>query len=420
MVIAASVIVGLIIGAAAVYTFFAGRTARLQSDLAASGELQREMKDAHQRELALARADREEIEKSMKAISADVLGRTSKQLAEQMETQRKAEEARARAEIKTVVTPVSESLKQVQQQVKSLEEQRVKAQGEMGEQIKTLKEGVVKLADEAGDLTAALRTPTGSGSWGEIQLENVVKLAGMLEYCDFTTQTTIDGDEGRQRPDLIVNMPGDKVVVVDAKAPMDAFLAAQRADDEEARNEHLKRHAEKVRGHVNTLRTRSYQSQFERTPEMVVMFVPSEGIYQAALTIDPELLEFGLKEGVLIATPTTLIALLKSIHYGWGQERIARSAEDIASAGRELHKRVLTFSEHLRKVGQRLESATKSYNDAIGSFESRVVPKLREIEQSGADSGKQIESIEPIDTLAREIKGDISLPEASKNGPESG
>lgn len=398
------IVIGVLIGAALVVPFFAARTARLKGELDSEQVRQKELKESHQRELELARADRAELEKTMKAISTDVLGATSKQIAEQLEVQRKAEEARARAEIKTVVNPVSESLKQIRHQVQTLEEQRVKAQGEMGEQIKSLREGVTKLASDASDLTAALRSPSGSGSWGELQLQNVIELAGMVEYCDFETQKTIDGDDGQQRPDVIVNMPGEKTVVIDAKAPMDAFLAAQQATDEKEREAHLQRHAEKVKGHVTTLRTRNYQSQFERTPELVVMFVPSEGIYQAALSANPELLEFGLSESVLIATPTTLIALLKAIHYGWSQERIAQSAEEIAAIGREIHKRVITFADHLRKVGKQLGSATKSYNEAIGSYEGMLVPKLREIEQVKAGSTKSIEAIPTVDTLTRDLK----------------
>lgn len=404
--IVAGVLIGLLLGAGLAYVLLAQRNSRLAGDLKAT----RTRLEERDRQLEAAQ---EHLPEQMEAISAKVLDRTSKQMAERLEQQRKAEDERARAEIKNVVSPVSQTLKQVQEQVKSLEEQRIKSQGEMGEQIKNLKEGVVRLASDASDLTAALKSPSGSGSWGELQLQNVIELAGMLEYCDFLTQETIQGDQGQQRPDVIVSMPGEKIVVIDAKAPMDAFLAAQAAKDEEERKGHLDRHAEKVKGHVTTLRTRNYQAQFDRTPDLVVMFVPSEGIYQAALSANPELLEFGLSENVLIATPTTLIALLKAIHYGWRQEQIARSAEDIARIGKEIHKRVITFSEHLRKVGKQLGSASKSYNDAIGSYEGMLVPKLREIEQAGAESGKAIEQIPTVDTVARELKEGM---ESSGNG----
>jgi len=410
-VIVAGLVIGLLIGAGLAWILLSRQNSRLAGDLKAT-ETRLEERDQQ------LEAAREELPKEMEAISARVLDQTSKQMAERLEQQRKAEDERARAEIKNVVNPVSQTLKQVQEQVKSLEEQRIKSQGEMGEQIKILKEGVVKLASDASDLTAALKSPVGSGSWGELQLQNVIELAGMVEYCDFTTQETIQGDQGQQRPDVIVSMPGEKIVVIDAKAPMDAFLAAQDATDDQERRKHLDRHAEKVKGHVTTLRTRNYQSQFDRTPDLVVMFVPSEGIYQAALSANPELLEFGLSENVLIATPTTLIALLKAIHYGWRQEQIARSAEDIARIGREIHKRVITFSDHLRKVGKQLGSANRSFNDAIGSYEGMLVPKLREIEGAGAGSEKAIEQIPTVDTVTRELKessGNGEVPEESRD-----
>jgi len=409
--IVAGLLIGLLIGAGLAWILLSRQNSRLAGDLKAT-ETRLEERD---RQLEAAR---EELPKEMEAISARVLDQTSRQMAERLEQQRKAEDERARAEFKNVVNPVSQTLKQVQEQVKSLEDQRIKSQSEMGEQIKTLKEGVVKLASDASDLTAALKSPAGSGSWGELQLQNVIELAGMLEYCDFTTQETIDGDQGQQRPDVIVSMPGEKIVVIDAKAPMDAFLAAQAATDDEERRRLLEHHAEKVKGHVTTLRTRNYQSQFDRTPDLVVMFVPSEGIYQAALSANPELLEFGLSENVLIATPTTLIALLKAIHYGWRQEQIARSAEDIARIGREIHKRVITFSDHLRKVGKQLGSANRSYNDAIGSYEGMLVPKLREIEGAGAGSDKAVEQIPTIDTVTRELKegsGNGEVPEEDRD-----
>lgn len=404
------VLIGLAIGAGLAYVLLSRQSSRLAGDLKAT-ETRLEERD---RQLEAAR---EQLPEQMEAISAKVLEGTSKQMAERLEQQRKAEDERARAEIKNVVSPVSQTLKQVQEQVKSLEEQRIKSQGEMGEQIKVLKEGVIKLASDASDLSAALKSPAGSGSWGELQLQNVIELAGMLEYCDFRTQETIQGDQGQQRPDVIVSMPGEKIVVIDAKAPMDAFLAAQGATDDDERKAHLGRHAEKVKGHVTTLRTRNYQAQFDRTPDLVVMFVPSEGIYQAALSANPELLEFGLSENVLIATPTTLIALLKAIHYGWKQEQISQSAEEIALIGKEIHKRMVTFSEHLRKVGKQLGSANKSYNEAIGSYEGMLVPKLREIEQAGAASDKAVEQIPTIDTVTRELKdgaGNGELPEGDR------
>ena len=311
--------------------------------------------------------------------------------------------------IKTAVTPVTEKLAEVQQKVEALEKDRAAAQGKLGEQLKFLQEGVMNLADQAGGLSAALRKPQGRGSWGEVQLTNVIELAGMVEHCDFVSQTAVEGEEGRLIPDVVVNMPGGKSVVIDAKSPMEAFLEAQEEPDEEKKADLLRQHAKQVRNHVNTLRTKRYQDQFDHSPELVVMFLPSEGLYFSALSEDSKLLEYGLKENVLIATPTTLIGLLRAIHYGWGQDKIARSAQEIAEAGRELHKRVLNFAEPLAKVGKSLDTATSNYNQAIGSYEARVVPQLRKIEAAGAGSPKEISTLEAIESTSRAIVVDTTV-----------
>jgi DNA recombination protein RmuC len=381
-----------------------------EASLALKDELLRTQAENHERQIELMKSDRKQLSEEMTTISSEVLSRTSKQLSAEFTERQKLEREQAKnelekrtVEIRTAVTPVTEKLAEVQQKVESLEKERVKAQGELGEQLKVLKEGVGSLAKEAGGLTAALRKPMGRGSWGEVQLRNVIELAGMVEHCDFKTQFTVEGDNGRLRPDVIVNMPGGQTVVVDAKAPMEAFLEAQEEADEEKRQELLARHARHVRDHINTLRTKDYQSQFETSPELVVMFVPSEGLYHAALAEDSLLLEHGLTEKVLIATPTTLIGLLRAINYGWGQDTIARSAQEIAAAGKELHKRILTFAEPLHKVGKSLNTAADNYNKAVRSYESRIVPQLKRLEDSGAQSPKEIEPSPTVDTVAQSI-----------------
>ena len=233
----------------------------------------------------------------------------------------------------------------------------------------------------------------------------------MVEHCDFETQVTVDDDDRRLRPDVIVKMPGGRTVVVDAKVPMEAFLNAQEAEDDEAREAFLSHHAQQVRKHVSDLRKKDYQAQFEQSPELVIMFVPSEGIYHSALAQDSTLLEYGLQEKVLIATPTTLIGILQAINYGWGQDVIARSAREIAEAGRELHKRILTFADPLAKVGRQLDSAANSYNQAVGSYERMVVPQLRRIEEAGAKSAKEISELNSVDTATREIVVDTTVPD---------
>lgn len=421
---------GTLIGALIAYAYLSRTRAEAVAELRAT---QAEVSAAearlaiqaenHDREITMIRADRRQMSEQMAAISTEVMQRTSRQLAEDMEQRQKIDRLASRneldrrtAEIKTAVTPVTEKLSEVQRKVESLEQDRVRAQSELGEQLKQLREGVGHLADEAGGLSAALRKPMGRGSWGEVQLRNVVELAGMVEHCDFETQVTVEGDAGRLRPDVTVNMPGGQIVVIDAKAPMEAFLEAQEATNEDVRQELLVRHAGQVRNHINLLRAKRYQDQFDQSPELVVMFVPSEGIYHAALAEDSGLLEYGLKEKVLIATPTTLIGLLRAIYYGWGQDRIARSAQEIADTGRELHKRILTFAEPLNRVGRSLNQAADSYNQAVNSYEARVVPQLRRIEEAGAKSAKDIEPPPAVETATKMIAIEGALPAEGASG----
>jgi DNA recombination protein RmuC len=252
-------------------------------------------------------------------------------------------------------------------------------------------DGLAALRLETGSLVGALKRPSARGAWGEIQLRNVIEMAGMVAHCDFTEQTTIDTADGRLRPDVLIRLPGGKLIVVDSKVPLDAYLAATEATDDAERALHLARHARQTRDHITKLASKGYQSQLDSTPEIVVMFVPSDGIYHAALSEDPALLDYGVEQQVLLATPTTLIALLRAVHYGWKQELIAKSAREIAETGRELHRRIARFVEPLSRVGRQLGSAVNAYNEAVGSFESRVIPQLRRIEEAGAASEREIE-----------------------------
>jgi DNA recombination protein RmuC len=427
-------IAGLILGGLAVYAVQSrrhGETAgRLGDALAelraieeklAGTENQLELQAAHyERQIERVQADRKQLSDEMAAISGEVLQKTSRQLSEMLTQQQKLERQEAKAEldkrtteIRTAVTPVTEKLTEMQKKVEELERERARSQVELGEQIKHLNQGVGDLANQAGGLTAALKKPAGRGSWGEIQLRNVIEMAGMVEHCDFETQVTVHDDGSRLRPDVIVKMPGGRTVVVDAKVPMEAFLAAQEAGDDETREAFHAKHAQQVRNHVTALRKKEYQAQFDQSPDLVVMFVPSEGIYHSALAQDSTLLQYGLSEKVLIATPTTLIGILQAINFGWGQDRIARSAREIADAGRELHKRVATFAEPLARAGKSLDSAASNYNKAIGSFERMVLPQLRKIENAGAKSPKEIEEMPRVETVTREITADLpGVPES--------
>lgn len=392
---AALLLVGLILGglagaAGAAYLARAGRE-RLREELS-----------------ALSHDSRERMRDEMKAISADVLRQTGDSLAQRLADQRRAEEERISGElatrteqIKGLMAPVNEKLGKVESEIGRLERERKQAQGELASMVRQLHDGVGTLRQETGNLVSALKRPSTRGSWGEIQLRNVIEMAGMVEHCDFLEQHTVRSEEGALRPDVLVKLPGDKVIVVDSKVPLDAYLAHLEAQDDEGRAVHLARHAKQTREHITKLASKGYQRQFEGTPDLVVMFVPSDGIYQAALAHDPALIEYGVHQQVLMATPTSLIGLLRAVHYGWRQEQIAESARQIAEAGRELHKRLAIFVEPFAKAGRQLGSAVDAYNQAARSFDARLAPKIKEMAELGASSGREIASPVLIEASAQ-------------------
>jgi DNA recombination protein RmuC len=352
--------------------------------------------------------ERQRLRDELKSMSVDVLAQTGESLARRLEDQRRAEQERAAGEmamrseeIKGLVRPVQEKLGRMESEIGRLERERRQAQGELSQMLRTLGDGVGTLRQETGNLVSALKRPSTRGSWGEIQLRNVVEMAGMVAHCDFVEQSTIRAEGGPLRPDMLVRLPGGKLVVVDSKVPLDAYLSALEAGAEQERQLHIARHARQTRDHIGKLAAKGYQGQLDCAPEFVVMFVPSDGIYQAALAEDPALIEYGVSQQVLMATPTTLIGLLWAVHYGWRQELIAQSAREIADSARELHRRLARFAEPLAKVGRQLDSAVGAYNEAIGSFDHRVVPQLRRIEDAGAVSGRALTSPEPLDSSAR-------------------
>ncbi|HEY5046118.1 MAG TPA: DNA recombination protein RmuC [Solirubrobacteraceae bacterium] len=359
---------------------------------------------------AVLKPNRERRRDELTSISADVLKQTGDSLAQRLADQRRAEEERAGAEmaqraqeIKGLVQPVQEKLGRMESEIGRLERERKEGQGQLSQMIRQLHEGVGTLRQETGNLVSALKRPSTRGSWGEIQLRNVVEMAGMVSHCDFVEQSTIQTDDGQLRPDMLVRLPGGKLVVVDSKVPLDAYLSALEAGTDDERETHIARHAKQTREHITKLASKGYQRQFDSTPEFVVMFVPSDGIYQAALGQDPALIEYGVQQQVLMATPTTLIGLLWAVHYGWQQELIAESAREIAESARELHRRLGRFVEPLAKVGRQLDSAVGAYNKAIGSFERGVIPQVRRIELAGASSEREVTTPAAIETAARPV-----------------
>ncbi|MFZ3322797.1 MAG: DNA recombination protein RmuC [Usitatibacter sp.] len=288
--------------------------------------------------------------------------------------------------IDALVKPVRDSLDKVDEKIHALERAREQAYGEMRQQFTQMGEVQALLRQETSNLVKALRQPHVRGRWGEVQLRRVVEMSGMLKHCDFVEQESAQTDEGKLRPDLIVRLPGNRQIVVDSKSPINSYLDAHEATDDDVRRAKLQEHAQLVRAHLQALSRKSYWDEFQPTPEFVVMFIPGEAFYSAALEAAPDLLDTGFAQNVIMASPASLMALLKAAAYGWRQESIVENTRAISELGRELYKRVGDMADHLNKLGRSLESAQTSYNAAIGSYESRVSVSARKFKELGATS----------------------------------
>ena len=373
--------------------------ARLEAELAAGLE----------RQALLARAE-EQLREAFRATAAEALQHNSEAVLRlaraslgEFQTAAAADLERRQQSITELLKPITDTLQHVDTKLADVERDRVSTTARLDEQIRALGVGLSTLTGQTGDLVKALRQPHVRGHWGEVQLRRVVELAGMVEHCDFVEQPTITTADARLRPDLLVRLPGHKTIVVDAKVPLAAYLEAIDGP-ESGRADRLRDHARQVRDHMSRLAAKEYADQCEASPAFVIMFLPGESVFSAAVHADPGLIESGVTQRVIPASPTTLIAMLKAIAYGWRQERIAENAERISALGRELYQRLAVTATHIETVGSSLGRAIDAYNRAVGSLEARVLPAARRFKELGSAPDAEIEPLAPVQSTVRAIQ----------------
>jgi DNA recombination protein RmuC len=353
---------------------------------------------------------RDRLTDAFKALAADALSGSQRDFLQLADEKFKAlrEDASGdletrRVAIQALVGPLQQALEGYQKEARGIEERRQRDLGAVGEQLRDVAVAHLALRAETNKLVQALRAPNVRGRWGEVALRRVAELAGMSTFCDFVEQETVNGETSRLRPDVIVRLPSERVVVIDAKVPLAAYLDAVEAGDEYHKDQALARHLLQVRAHVTRLAARGYALEIEQTAEFVVLFIPNDSFLAAAAERDPDLIDWALGQRVVLATPATLFALLRAVEYGWRQERVAEDAQKISAVGRELSERMASLVEHLSHMGGSLGKTVKAYNQAVASLESRVLPTARKLESLGAGSRKPIQSMQPIDQAPRQI-----------------
>ena len=392
---------GLLTGGLIVWAIMRRRTRELERELRSQEALEAERDSAFEAATArLATAFAELSQHSLKSNSETFLRLAEQNLGAHQE-KAKSELGRREKAVEELVRPIRDALQASHKQIADLEKARSEAYGGIKAQLENMQAGQKSLAQETQNLVKALRRPEVRGRWGEITLRRLVELAGMVEHCDFYEQVHSSAEDHVIRPDMIVRMPDQRELVVDVKTPLDAYLEAVEAQSDAQRKLGLEKHARNVRAHIRTLASKAYWSQFEESPEFVILFIPGDQFLSAALNEEPDLIEYALSEQIILATPTSFVALLKAVAYGWRQVQLAENAKEIRTLAEDLHARIRTFVGHMNRMGRQLASSVENYNKAVGSLERSVLPGARKFVELGIQEKKGIEKLETLDPVPR-------------------